>query len=136
MSKMSIPKKLRVEDFKSDYQEMIGKVSYVLTPFMDEVYSILNNNIDFYNLNRQVVVLNVKIDSTGALKEVPRLRTTVNGKVRGISVINAINAVNPNIYPTSHPFCSFTINGDILTILNIVGLQPDSEYQLTLELIV
>jgi len=136
MSKMSIPKKIRVEDFKSEYQEMIGKLSYSITPFMDEVYSVLNNNIDYNNLNRQLVVLTVKTDATGLIKEQHKIRTTVNGKVRGISVINAINLINPNTYPTSHPFCNFTINGDLLTILNISGLQANSEFQLTLELIV
>lgn len=133
---MSIPKKIRVEDFKSDYQEMISKLSYSISPFMDEVYNVLNNNIDFYNLNRQLVTLNVKMDALGALKELPKVKTTVSGKVRGISVINAINVNNTKVYPSSHPFCSFTINGDFLTILNISGLQANTEYQLTLELIV
>jgi hypothetical protein len=52
-----------------------------------------------------------------------------------MSVVSASNQTNPGIYPTAAPFVSFTYSGDIVTILNITGLQANSQYSLTLELI-
>lgn len=134
--RIQIPKKLRAEDFKSDQQDLIQKIAYVYNSFCDEVYSVLNKNIDYENLNRQIIDIIVKIGDTGEVLSTPQIKTSVRGKIRGLLVLNALNQVNSRIYPTSAPFVSWTINGDILTILNITGLQNNSEYKLTLELVV
>jgi hypothetical protein len=136
MGKMQIPKKIRVEDFSGENKEVIERIGYAYNSFADEVYSILNGNIDTSNLNRQLADIIVLIDNTGKLKSQPQIKTTISGKIRGINVISAINQVNPNTYPVSAPFVSYAINGQTLTILNVSGLQSNSEYSLVLELIV
>lgn len=134
MSKLQIPKKLRVEDFEQDDQALISKIAFVYNVFADEVYNTLNKNIDYDNLNRQFVTINVFIDNTGKLINPPQIKTLLNGRVRGLNVLNAINLIDSSIYPTTAPFISWTINSDILTILNITGLQNNSQYSLSLEL--
>lgn len=134
MSKLQIPKKLRVEDFDQDDQALISKIAFVYNVFADEVYNTLNKNIDYDNLNRQFVTINVAIDNTGKLINPPQIKTLLNGRVRGLNVLNAINLIDSSIYPTTAPFISWTINSDILTILNITGLQNNSQYSLSLEL--
>jgi hypothetical protein len=136
MSKIQIPKKIRLEDFDNQYKDLIEKIGFSFNSFSDEVYAVLNGGINIVNLNRQLVDVVVSINGSGQLVTQPQIKTTVSGKVRGINVINAVNTVNSSTYPTTAPFVNFTINSNILTILNVSGLQNNSEYRLTLELIV
>lgn len=136
MGKIQQPKRIRIEDFKSEEKELIGKLSEMVTPFMDDVFQVLDGRIDFDNLNRQIVDLEVLIDAAGKVVNNPQIKTTFKTqRVRGLNVINAVNLANPSVYPTSLPMINFTVNGVIMTILNITGLQADSRYRLTLELI-
>ncbi len=135
MGKIQTPRKLRSEDFGQDEQEMIGKVGDIYNSFVDDVYNVLNGRIDYSNLNRQDIDINVLINATGGLVSQPQIKTNLTSKIRGITVMNAVNQTNPGTYPTTAPFVSWTINGNILTILNVTGLQNSSEYKLSLELI-
>lgn len=133
---MQIPKKIRFEDFDADYKDVIEKIGFAFNPFSDEVYQLLNGNLDSTNLNRQIVNVSVQTDAAGALVNPPQIKVTVNGKVQGLNVINAVNQINPATYPTGAPFVSFTTSAKTLSILNVTGLQASSQYMLTLELIV
>lgn len=135
MSKIQTPKKIRVEDFDAEQQELIRGIGFVINPFMDEVYLILTNNIDFNNLNRELVEIDLNIDSSGNLINLPQIKNKVISKVRGINILKATNLVNPTIYPSSSPFLSWSVNGDILNILNVTGLQNSSQYRLLVELV-
>lgn len=136
MAKVQQPKRIRIEDFKSEEKELITKLSDMVTPFMDDVYQALDGRLNFENLDRQIVDLEVLIDATGKVINNPQIKTTFKSqRVRGVNVINAVNLANSGVYPTSLPMVNFTINGAIMTILNITGLQADSRYRLTLELI-
>jgi len=135
MSKIQIPKKLRTEDFDDDYSELIDKVGYAYNNFADEVYQQLSGRLDFTNLDQQLVVLDVTITSAGQIINTPQIKVTKASKVNGIQVIRAQNLLNPNIYPTGTPFISFSLNGNLLTIQNITGLQASSQYRLTFVLI-
>lgn len=134
--KIQIPKKIRAEDFKSDQQEIVNKIGDIFNCFADEVYQVLDKRIDNDNLARQRVIVNVSMGPTGVLISQPQVRTTLYGKVAGVVVLSAINQTNPSVYPAGAPFISFTINGNILTILSITGLQANNEYKLALDLIV
>jgi hypothetical protein len=136
MSKMQIPKKIRVEDFSGDNKEVIEKIAFMFNPFADEVYRLMDGNLDTTNLNRQIVDVTVKFDNTGVLVAQPQIKVTTNGRIRGLNVISANNTINPDTYPSSAPFVSFTTNSNILTVLHVSGLQNNSEYKLVLELIV
>lgn len=135
MAKLEVPKKIRTEDFKSDMSEVIEKIGFVYNNFADQVYQAFNGNIDYSNLKRQIVFLDVSTDSTGKLVGQPSIKISVNGKIQGTNVLNAINTLNSNIYPMSHPFINWTLNGQYLVVLNITGLQANSQYRLTVELI-
>lgn len=135
MGKMQIPQKLRSEDFKSDQQDLINKIAGIVNQPFEEIYNILSNNVDFINLNRQIVQVNVTIDKNGKIASAPQIKVTLKSRVIGTNVINQINLNDPGVYPTSGVNVSFTTSGQILTILNVAGLQASSQYQLTLELI-
>lgn len=133
--KIRIPEKLRTEDFPSDLQESIGKIGKIYNQFTDSVYRVLNGNIDFDNLDRQLVQVDITTDSKGALVNAPQIKLTTKTRVNGINCVSAINLVNPSIYPSGAPFISFSTNGQVLSILNITGIQASSQYRLTLELL-
>lgn len=133
--KIEIPRQIRLEDFEEDEKEMISKLSRNLTPFMDSVYRVLDGGVDYDNLNRKLIDIDVITDSAGLVFNAPQIKSTLRGRVKAVSVMNAVNLINPNIYPVSAPFISFSSNADIITILNVTGLQANSQYRLTVELV-
>ena len=135
MGKIELPKKIRTEDFKSEDSDLIGKIGFVYNSFVDQVFQILDGNLDYDNLKRQIVTLEVTADSSGKIINPPSIKYNLNSKLKGINVLNAINLVNTNTYPTSHPFVSWSLNGSLVMVLNISGLQASSQYRLTVELI-
>ena len=136
MGKVQIPKKIRAEDFKSDDQALISKLSYPFNDLADSFYFNLNKALDFDNMNRDLINVNVNINATGGVANLPQVKYNLRTKPRGVVCVNAVNSVNPNIYPTQSPFVSWSLNSDgTLQILNVTGLQVNSQYILTLEII-
>ena len=103
--------------------------------FTNDVYKQINGNLTFDNLDRQLVTMEVKIDGTGKVLNKPQIKLTLASKITGIKVINARNSNDTNTYPLSCPFISYDINEKLVTIKNVTGLQPSSQYQLTLEIL-
>lgn len=140
MGKIQVPKKIRTEDFKSDQQDLAGKLAFIYNDNVDTVYQTLTKGINYENLNRQLVTLVINIDKTGKVTQSPEIKLNVNGKVIGVQVMNAVNINNVSTYPASAPFVSWTVNSNVLRILNITGLTPatpaPSQWQLTLDIIV
>jgi len=128
-------RRIRSEDFDKEYQGLIQKLSYALNEFIDQTIFVLDRKVDFRNLNQQIVDINVRTDAAGDLVSPPSIRTTLNGKVIGLYVINATNLLNTNIIPTAQPFIQFTIGENSVSILNASGLQVSSQYRLKVLLI-
>lgn len=135
MSKIEAPKRIRAEDYDKDDRALISRLSPSVNDFQESVYQLLNGKIDFDNLAQKIVDVDVQIDGTGLLVNRPQIKSGLIKKVIGIQCITAINLINPAIYPNNQPFISFTINSDIITILNVSGLQNNSKYTLRLQLI-
>lgn len=133
--KLQIPKKIRAEDFAEEQRDIVSRLGFVFNAFADEVYQALSKRLDYDNLSREMVLVTIQIDTSGKLINPPQIKTNLINKIKGIQTINAINLRNSTIYPLSYPFVSWTVNGSIISILNVSGLQNDSEYQLTLEVI-
>lgn len=133
--KIQIPKKLRAEDFDSNSQDLINKIAFIYNPFADEVFQTLDRGVDYNNLNRQISLVTIIMDPSGKIVNAPSIKVTLKTKVLGINVINASNQINTSTYPTAAPFVNWTLSGGLLNILNVSGLQNDSTYILTLELI-
>lgn len=136
MSRVPDIKRIRAEDFKSDYKDLIDKVGYSFNSFADQVIDIMSKKLDFDNLNRDLVTIDVEISGSGTVVNNPGVKYNLKSdKVRGINIVKAVNINNPEVYPTAAPFVSFTFNNGILTILNVTGLQNSSKYRLTIEVI-
>lgn len=135
MARIQIPKKIRSEDFKPEQQEVATKIAECFNDFADGTYQTFTKGIDYENLRRQLTTLVVNIDKNGRVSQNPEIKLNLIGKVIGVQVMNAVNINDVSIYPTTAPFVSWTVNSNILRILNITGLQANSQYQLTLDII-
>jgi len=132
MTRLTNVKRIITEDFEPEYQNLISRLGFVLNEFMSDTVDIINGNIDFDNLAQNMVQFDVTVDSNGK----PIKGADVNvGKTNpsGILVIRAQNVTNSSVYPTAAPFISYTPKGNnIITMNNILGLQANNVYKLTI----
>lgn len=134
--KIASPKRIRKEDVKSDYADIVESIGSVINDFNDQVYQALNNGIDFNNLNQQLVTIDLTTNASGALVNPPQIKyNLVRGKFQGTMVINSKSLINSNSYPTSAVQLQTAINGSLVTILNATGLPVSSSFRLTVILI-
>lgn len=135
MSRPPGMQRINKEDYPEDIRPSMERLAGSLNQFMEETIELFTKNIDFVNLNRQLVSIDLQIDSTGLLVNPPSIKIGVKGRVEGINCIKADNLLNPTIYPTSCPFVNYTITNGFIKIVSVTGLQNDSQYRLKLELI-
>lgn len=128
-------KRIRKEDFDQEYQGLIDRIAFSFNSFADQVINLFNKNINFENLNQEIAEVTVVTNSIGGIDNLPKLKSGLSKKVQGIQCIRASNINAPNVYPTSQPFISFSLEQNTLSVLNITGLQANSKYTLKLLLI-
>ena len=129
-------KGIKTDDMETEYKNLVDRVAYSVNTFMDQSIYLFNGNIDFQNLNQSVKDIDIQIDSSGNLINPPSIRTELNTKVQGVLCIKATNLLDSSVYPTSAPWVSFDIlNSSTISLLNVSGLQNDSQYRLRLLLI-
>lgn len=98
---------------------------------MEQTRAALDGNLDFSNLNQEIINLNVTVDVNGIPLIVTQYKSNLNTKVLGHVVIAATNLVSPLNTPTSGPFISFVLKTPPLIQINsISGLQANETYNL------
>ena len=133
MSKMDSVKRVRVEDFPKDSRETIQALAPILNSFMEQVVNIFDGNVDYENLRKDLVTVDVTtID--GVPTELTRVKFDLTGKAVGTDVIRAQNLSNTGEFPIAQPFITFVTTGNLMTIRHISGLQNNVKYRLTVEI--
>lgn len=136
MAKIEIPSKIRAENFGEENRAVASGIGAVYNQFVDQLYFLLQGNIDFENLNRQLADVTVTINGAGKIINPPAIRPTLRSKTRAIYCGKAICLTDNQTFPLTAPFVSFEIaNNNTLLITNVTGLQPNTQYLLTLELV-
>ena len=130
--KLNNIKRIRSEDFSQDDYELVSKLSFALNPFLEQISTIFNKNIDFDNLNQEVINLTVEVDANGSPKTQTQIKSNLKSKVRGMVCIRAQNLENDGTYPTNTPFITFNQASNLLTVLNVTGIPANKRYALTL----
>lgn len=123
-------KRIQKSDFESDQQELVDKLAFPINSFMEQTRSALDHNIDFTNLNQEIITLETMTDALGRPILETKYKSVLKTKVIGHSCINAFNLTDNTIYPISTPFLSFEQNANIVTILHVSGLQAGNKYRL------
>lgn len=132
--KFQLFKRLVTEDFDSKDQELVGKLASIINTIVDQLNRGLHKNIDFDNLNQEVVSFSVTVNSSGIPTTALQLSSNLKSVVRGVVCINAINETDSTIL-TSAPFISFTRSSGVISINQITGLPANKKYSITAILI-
>lgn len=131
MARLTNVKRIITEDFEEEYQDLISKLGFVLNQFMSDTVGIVNGNIDFDNLNQNLVEFEVSVNNAGLPQKVSSFNV---GRLnpRGLNVIRVQNLTNSRSYPSSQPLISYTpVGNNSVTINNITGLLANQTYRLT-----
>ena len=127
-------KRITTEEFKPEDREVAERIGNIYNFFAEQVTNVLNGNIDFANLRRSLLTIDVTVAANGTPIQTTQFNNSVG--LQGTKVINAVNLTNRVNFLESTPFISFTSQGTgLYTIDNITGLNAGQSYRLTIELI-
>lgn len=134
-------KRILIEEYPKDSKDTIELLSNTLNPFMQQVLDAFDGNINFDNINREIVKVKVIVDvngdiiTAGGTSTTSKVKLSKNSKVAGLNVIKSVNKTDPTHYPTANPFIAQSVSGNLMSINKIKGLQSSEQYELTIEII-
>lgn len=136
MPKLQNPQRIIVEDFAKEDQELVERLSTVINNHMENVFNILNSNVDFANLKQEKVTIKVAVDANGTPTKTTQFSSVLFSNAIDCIVVYARNKTNPTTYPTSMPLVSFNPQGGgIYKVLNVAGLPVGDTFEIHLVLI-
>lgn len=125
--------KINASDYPEETQQTMDQFGELYNLFVDEVENILNKNIDFENLNQEMLTIDVQVNDKGIPTLGGRINLPTKPQPKGMQVIRAINLTNTSKYVNSHPFISYVPQGTgIISLLNITGLDAGDKYRITI----
>jgi hypothetical protein len=135
MPKLSDIRRIIPEDFSKESQEVVEGIAGSYNDFADEIYQVVNGQLDFDNLARAKVIIDITFDATGK-------PTTSSSIVINLSAVSMIhigkvqNISNAAAKLTQTPYIDWSYQGSGLVKINYgVGFTAGNKYRLTLELI-
>lgn len=137
MPKLSDIRRIIPEDVDKDSTpiDVVETIAGSYNEFADEIYQVMNGQLDFENLARAKVSLDVTFDATG--KPVGTVVISSNlGSVSMINIGKVQNLANAAARLTQAPYIDWTLQGSGNVKINYgVGFTAGTKYRLTLELI-
>lgn len=127
-------KRLTKDDFDKEYQQLIDRLSFSLTPFMEQVVSAFNKNVDFDNLNQEFIILDTQVDAQGRPTMNSEIKNPLRTRVRGIQCVNAQNMTD-NTLLTGGITVVFVVESNLIKISQITGLPTGKRFNLSIILI-
>jgi len=125
--------RLNADDFPDEDRETIERLAIPYNFFVEQVTNVLNGGVDFENLDRNLIQVQLQVNNGGVPVNAARFNAQVG--LQGTNVIRVDNLLNPSGFPTAAPFLNFTTSGNgIYTINSITGLSAGT-YRVILELI-
>lgn len=131
MPKLNNVQRIRPEDFNEDYSQLVAQLGDILNEFMQQVVDLSDKNVDFENLNQNLIQFDITVDASGN----PLSTNQINvGKTapNGMNIIYAQNLTSSQVYVNSQPFISYVRQGNgLVTVKNIAGLPANNKFRLT-----
>lgn len=131
MAKLNSYSRIISNDYDSEQQPLVEKLSGQINGGFDPVYSALSNRLTFEE-NFLCTVREVEI--TVGANGIPLTRTSFvlnnTNPVRGAIVLGMTNKTNAAGFPTGAPFVSTSQNGNVLFIDHVTGLLPNNRYSI------
>jgi hypothetical protein len=135
MPKLSDIRRIIPEDFSKEAQEIVEGVAGSYNEFADEIYQVVNGQLDFDNLARAKVTLDITFDATGK----PTTSASIVINLSAVSMIHIgkiQNISNAASKLTQMPYLDWSYQGGGLVKINYgAGFAAGNKYRLTLELI-
>jgi len=136
MTRLSNVQRLRIEDFEEEDRELVAKFAEIFNYFMTQTVDTVNGRLDYDNINRELITIDVTLDGSGNSINPITFRTETGNTIRGIVVLSAQNLTNRAVFPNASPFISFEPTGNSLYKVNkITGLPASNRFQLLCEVI-
>lgn len=135
MGRVPDVKRIVKEDFDSEYHSLIEKLAFPLNSHMEQVRNILSKNINIDNLAQDFVPLKVQTGSNGQPLNKLSFKSTLKSRIRGLVIISANVTSSNTSFLAQAPFITFSQNEEIVNILHIAGLAPETTYELLLQTI-
>jgi hypothetical protein len=128
MSQIPALKKIIVEDFPKQYQDLISKLAYPFNNAIETIISTVNGELSFDNFTWQYKSITFTVNADGSLPTSAAFSLSTTGQPLGMSVIKVVN--NSSTAPlTSAPFAVYSIgNNNLVTFSQITGLAAGSNY--------
>ena len=137
MPKLSDIRRIIPEDVdtKATPVDIVETVAGSYNEFADEIYQVVNGQLDFENLARAKIDLDVSFDSSG--KPVGNSSIKCNLAYVSILYIGKIqNITNASARITQVPYLDWSFQGNGIVKINYgVGFSAGVKYRLTLELV-
>jgi hypothetical protein len=122
-------------DSKASPTKIVETVAGSYNEFADELYQVVNGQLDFENLARRMITLEITFDPTGK----PTNNSSIASGLSYVSMIHigkAQNLSNSAVKFTQTPYIDWTLQGNGIVKINYgIGFQSGSKYRLVLELI-
>ena len=113
--------------------KLVEQLALSINQGFESLFNALNNKLSFGdNMFATVKDIIVTVNSSGSPKDQTTIKLSSTNGVTQIFVGKAENLTNPKVYPNYGIIISWSQNGDILTVNNIVGLPADNQFRLRL----
>ena len=137
MPKLSDIRRIVPEDVddESTPQDIVETIAGSYNEFADELYETVNGRLDFDNLARAKVSLDITFDSSGTPLAVTRFKTNLSF-VSMIHLGNVQNLTASSVRLTQAPYLSWSYEGGGVVKINYgIGFLAGNKYRLTIEII-
>lgn len=130
MAKPPDIKRIKKEDFENQYQTLVDRLAFPLNSFMEQVRSAFNKNINFENLNQEIVVVDLTVDENGIPTTTIRYKSNLSTRIAGNICINTFNLTDNAVNPLGQPFINFSQSDKLVQVNHVTGLQANNRYRL------
>lgn len=131
MAKVNNLKRLVKEDFPPEHQELAGLIAFSLNPLLEQITGAFNKNIDFDNLNQEVITVQTEVDASNIPKVALEIAIGLKTRLKGCQVISADNLSDTTLL-NGAPFIEYSTLPGGVKVKKISGLVPNKKYRLNI----
>jgi hypothetical protein len=131
---LSNVRRIIIEDFPEEQRETVGKIATIVNPFMEEVVELSRKRVNYDNMARSLVTIDITVDETGKPKGMGQINIglpSYSGKT--IVHIQSLSG-GDNVVSTPYLDCQYQGNG-VVKINKFFGLPANKKVRVSIEFI-